>query len=239
MEVLCVGKSNLSQNKLGSQLLTAAKKIFDQLRGATISQDYIKLNAELHHAKETYGTSSSKWKVPVSELHLMIKATSVLDYGCGKALLKKSLPDLPNFQNYDPAVQQFSERPVPADLVICSDVLEHIEPHLLTAVLRDLANLTKKSSFLVISCRPAAKFLSDGRNAHLIQENEQWWMSQLNKYFSFCTVVDYNSLDKELVIIAGPSQLLALGEDSAAKLASLRQQVKDARLPRGTEHNTH
>jgi hypothetical protein len=36
---------------------------------------------------------------------------------------------------------------------------------------------------MTIASKPAKKFLSDGRNAHLIQEGPIWWLERLSKYF--------------------------------------------------------
>jgi hypothetical protein len=66
-----------------------------------------------------------------------------------------------------------------ADLVVCTDVLEHVEPELLDTVLRHLRSLARKAVFVVIATRPSNKTLSDGRNAHLIVETAEWWIAHL------------------------------------------------------------
>lgn len=106
---------------------------------------------------------------------------SILDYGCGKATLQKGLPY--PIQNYDPGMLEYNRPPTPADIVVCTDVLEHVEPDCLPAVLDDLHALTRQLLFVNIACRPAVKFLPDGRNAHLIQENSNWWLLQLLPLF--------------------------------------------------------
>jgi 2-polyprenyl-3-methyl-5-hydroxy-6-metoxy-1,4-benzoquinol methylase len=72
---------------------------------------------------------------------------------------------------------------VPADLVCCIDVLEHIEPEYLSAVLSHLASLTKNLAFLTIHSAPAIKILPDGRNAHLIIKPMSWWTPTLGLHF--------------------------------------------------------
>src|SRR5262249_17383902 len=76
-------------------------------------------------------------------------------------------------------IAAISWRPQAADLVACTDVLEHIEPECIGAVLDDIASLVRHLVFLVIATQPAKKTLADGRNAHLIQEPVQWWAPPL------------------------------------------------------------
>jgi hypothetical protein len=85
--------------------------------------------------------------------------------------------------SYDPAVEGIDEEPDPADLVVCTDVLEHIEPDCLDDVLADISRCTLKVAMLTVCTVPAAKHLPDGRNAHLIVENSRWWMRKLFHHF--------------------------------------------------------
>lgn len=149
-----------------------------------ITDDYVKLNAELHESNSAYGTSGSMYTTDVLWVYANIGAQNILDYGAGKGLLRKSLPDSLVVREYDPAIENIATRPEKADLVTCTDVLEHIEPECLAEVLEDINNLSMKGVFLSISCRPAKKFLSDGRNAHLIVEKPMWWLGKISACFS-------------------------------------------------------
>lgn len=80
-------------------------------------------------------------------------------------------------------IHELSERPTQHDLVVCSDVLEHIEMECLIDVIADLRSLTKKVLFVDVATRPAKKVLADGRNAHLIQKDGAWWLTELMPYF--------------------------------------------------------
>jgi hypothetical protein len=57
-------------------------------------------------------------------------------------------------------------------------VLEHVEPDKIEAVLDHLASLVRKSLFVVISLVETAKTLSDGRQAHILLREPEWWRSQ-------------------------------------------------------------
>ena len=64
-------------------------------------------------------------------------------------------------------------------MVCCIDVLEHIEPDLLDNVLDHLCSLTEIVAFLTIHTGPAAKFLPDGRNAHINQQPMSYWLPKI------------------------------------------------------------
>ena len=91
-------------------------------------------------------------------------------------------PDV-NIDRYDPAIPKWSEVPDPHEMVACIDVLEHIEPEFLDDVLDDLKRLTIRLGFFSIHTGPAVKTLSDGRNAHLIQEPPKWWLPKIMDRF--------------------------------------------------------
>lgn len=142
-----------------------------------ITDDYRQQNAQMH-AKGNYGVMGAKYAPMVRELASGTQAQTILDYGAGQCRLAGALPDL-NVHCYDPAIPELAASPEPADLVTCTDVLEHIEPDCLDAVLDDLRRCTLRVAYLVVATRPAAKFLPDGRNAHLIQQPLEWWLPQL------------------------------------------------------------
>lgn len=153
-----------------------------------ISDDY-RAEQERLHAKGNYGTASLQYGKIVSDLVDRLECDSLLDYGCG------SMRNLLNvmavnreceYIGYDPAIPEFSDKE-PCDLVVCIDVLEHIEPDLLENVLDDLMMLTKRWGFFTIHTGPAVKTLSDGRNAHLIQKPASWWLPLIMKRFDLHT----------------------------------------------------
>jgi len=151
----------------------------------TISAEYLAQQQELHR-NPTYGLASLTFAPIVKELMARYEVGSLSDYGAGKQNLLRGLNELGvtgfDYFSYDPAFPEYGE-PRPADLVCCIDVLEHIEPAFLDAVLVDLSAITVKRGFFSVNCGPAMKFLSDGRNAHLIQEPASWWLPRLRQHF--------------------------------------------------------
>lgn len=110
-------------------------------------------------------------------------AVSLLDYGCGPGRLKAALAGCPvTVYEFDPGIPGRDVMPQSADLVVCTDVLEHVEPERLTFVLRHIHQLSRLGAYFVVAVRPADKRLPDGRNAHLIIDTPHWWFEQLSKF---------------------------------------------------------
>jgi hypothetical protein len=149
-----------------------------------ISSSYRKEQQRLH-GNSRYGAASKKF---ADIVHALIDAEApetMLDYGAGKCALRTALGDMPvAIHEYDPCVRRISKHPKGVfDMVCCIDVLEHIEPELLGDVLKDIRAMTGKLAFFTVHTGPAGKFLSDGRNAHLIQQPMKWWKARLKSHF--------------------------------------------------------
>ena len=117
------------------------------------------------------------------------KVKSIVDYGCGHGKLMEEIaktfpPHKLTLTGYDPGMPQFSALPEPADMVISTDVLEHVEPEKLDGVLTHIRFLTGKVAYLHIHTGPANAILPDGRNAHLIQKPAEWWQEKLAQYYT-------------------------------------------------------
>jgi len=177
-----------------------------------ITDDYRAQQRELHDTGN-YGVTAQKYGQFLSRIIEKQEIDHVLDYGCGSNLsLTQTLK--PNreivYQPYDPCVPKYADDPIPADLVCCIDVLEHIEPDCLEDVLDHLEDLTGAILFCSINTGPAGKTLSDGRNAHLIQQPMQWWLPKLFERFTIQTV--QMAGQQEFFVIAQPQRTeLAIG----------------------------
>lgn len=146
-----------------------------------ISPEYLKIQEELHSRITHYGSSGHRHSNEIYKIAQSLNTTNVLDYGCGKNTLAMTLPFPIN--KYDPAIIEYASDPNPAEFVVCTDVLEHIEPELLDDVLKHMQELTLQFGFFVICLVPAQKTLSDGRNAHLILQPYTWWLMKIEEYF--------------------------------------------------------
>ena len=172
-----------------------------------ISDGYRSLNQRLHQGGQ-FGFRGDRWAPPVRRIAHEHGLVDVLDYGCGQGALKKALG--PSWwrlrrgldvREYDPAIAGKDAAPAPADLVVCTDVLEHVEPVLLENVLDHVKSLTRQLLFIVVATRPAKKTLEDGRNAHLIVEPDAWWRDRLERRF---TIVDWHSLEGRFSALLAP-----------------------------------
>jgi hypothetical protein len=155
-----------------------------------ISESY---RAQQQHLHETtnYGTASIKYAHLVTAVLDKLEVTHLLDYGAGHNMnLGKHIKPKQKltYQAYDPCVPELAGAPVPAQMVACIDVLEHIEPDCLDAVLDHIASLTEAVALLTVHTGPATKVLPDGRNAHIIQEPMEWWLPKLSQRFELQTI---------------------------------------------------
>lgn len=176
-----------------------------------ISSAYLEEQERLHADPRGYGGKGSKWKDAVLQIAANYNASSILDYGCGQGTLATALRGAGNavirVDEYDPAIKAKSGIPLFADMVTCTDVLEHVEPEYLANVLAHIRMLARKVVFVVISTCDTAKTLSDGRNAHLIIQPGDWWREQLGQAgFTVLPAPDVarKRLDKEWVGVLLP-----------------------------------
>jgi hypothetical protein len=72
---------------------------------------------------------------------------SHLDCGCGKETLANELPQF-TVHRYDSAIPDLDSPPEPHDLVICTNLLEHVEHEFVAMVIDDLARVTNKTLFV-------------------------------------------------------------------------------------------
>jgi hypothetical protein len=170
---------------------------------------YAVLQKELH--KGDYGFSGVLYRPTifhgVSQLAKRYGPVSVLDYGSAGGKTMQSVresfwlpPSVTDFC-YDPFVEGFNAEPEPADFVICTDVMEHVEPECTMAVLDHIQALTKKVVFFTISLRAAHKTLSDGRNAHINLRPVEFWVKELKKRF----IVSEVSVKGDILMVVAQS----------------------------------
>lgn len=151
-----------------------------------ISEAYRKQNEELHRRADTFGVAGDRRAPIVAKLVERLAADSVLDYGCGKGGLRRALG--PIVRNYDPAVPEYSALPDPADVVVCADVMEHVEDGCIDAVLAHIKGLSRKAAYFLVACRPSSQILPDGRNAHISLHDQDWWIDRIGQHFRLASV---------------------------------------------------
>jgi hypothetical protein len=122
----------------------------------------------------------------IDHIESLVRKTGVkniLDYGAGSSgILARDLPQrIPgiNIIGYEPGVPELSRPPDPSPFVLCIDVLEHVEPEYVDAVLDDLKRVTICHGFFNVATEPAQRILPDGRNAHLTVQPIEWWTEKI------------------------------------------------------------
>jgi hypothetical protein len=175
----------------------------------TISNEYLQQQIQLH-MNPNYGVASLHFAPIIAKIINANNFSSLTDYGSGKNRLATALRDLgvnlPVYQPYDPAFPEYG-LPKAGDLVCCVDVLEHIEPDRIDLVIAHLHSLTLKAGFFSIHSGPAAKTLSDGRNAHLTQMPTSFWLPKLGNFFEIQLLNQHNLMGKGFWVIAIPRVL--------------------------------
>jgi hypothetical protein len=150
-----------------------------------------------HDAKQTFsGISLTDHIEPIGYLIKQTGATTALDFGSGKGQLYQNAADYPANSRYktisgwgnavvtcyDPGYQAFSA-PVEGqyDVVISTDVVEHIPEQDLAWVLEKIFAYATQAVYIVAACYPAQKRLPDGSNAHCTLQPPKWWVGKIQQ----------------------------------------------------------
>lgn len=161
-----------------------------------ISDNLKKTYTEIH--KNTPFGKRAKIPNHLNEFIQDCKPRSILDFGCGKGNLVKvlsaSYPSI-EIKGYDPANPEYDVPIKPVDMIISTDVLEHIEPDMIDTVITTMYE-NSRYQYHLISCAPAKLILPDGRNAHLIQETPEWWKNRFTHVNYSVIKEDYKEFKK-------------------------------------------
>ena len=87
---------------------------------------------------------------------------------------------------YDPGIPERAEKPNGKfDLVVNTDVMEHVEGEYIDTVLQEMVDYTKQVLFLEIACSPANdRFQSGprkGEDVHISIHTPEWWEEKVRK----------------------------------------------------------
>ena len=140
--------------------------------------------AELHRAG-AYGNTSLKRIARIRPLVRELDPASILDYGCGQSSLVDHLALRAStmLYRYDPAIPEIAEiKAAHVDMIVCTDVLEHIPEADLPDVLHHIAALSSHVVF-GIDTTPSEQQLPDGSNAHCTVRPAAFWHGLLRGHF--------------------------------------------------------
>lgn len=113
------------------------------------------------------------------------KKTFIKHDGIDKHPVYNSIYDFlgkPYYKMYDPGIEGLQEYPdFPSEMVVCTDVLEHIPHQDIPWFLDELIKLTTKVLHVSIHLGPAVTVLPDGRNAHVTIKPREWWLWKIHQ----------------------------------------------------------
>jgi hypothetical protein len=151
-------------------------------------EEALKLHEELHEKNFFLGNSIKDHLNNIIELVDIYNVKTVCDYGCGKARcwikmnLKETL-DLDEVLLYDPCYEIYKNFPdKKVDMIICTDVMEHIPEDSVDYELKRIFDLTDGVIYFSISSVLAKKELKKGVNAHLTVKDQKWWYNKIQKH---------------------------------------------------------
>jgi hypothetical protein len=156
-----------------------------------VSNEYRALIEERHSKWDGMwgGHIDSKIKF-IYKYALEYDCKSILDYGAGSRHFIKGInTQYPNhsfiINEYEPGRKELAKDPPVSDMIVCLDVMEHIEPEKLDKVLEHINNKVNKIMYFNICTIASYGTFPNGQNLHLIIENKDWWIEKLSKYFTF------------------------------------------------------
>jgi 2-polyprenyl-3-methyl-5-hydroxy-6-metoxy-1,4-benzoquinol methylase len=139
---------------------------------------------EREHNSHQWGIVGQRYHKLAYQLCQKHQVSTMLDYGSGQGSLTQAMLNSSiQVTEYDPGRPEHADSPAPHAVVFCCDVLEHVEPECIDAVLKDLQRVCLQEGFFTVATTPAGRYLNDGRNAHLIVKPIEWWHEKISQYF--------------------------------------------------------
>ena len=140
-------------------------------------------------------------KAAIQACIVELEPASIVEYGCGRSRLCDDLDYAgASYTRYDPAIPGIDELTTnEAELIINTDVLEHIPLPDVDNVLASIASLGDKV-FFNICTRPASEVLPNGSNAHctLLTANE--WLDRVLAHFPNAQLIHVNPKESCLIL---------------------------------------
>lgn len=167
--------------------------------------DYIKQYELLYKRKKNYGKTSIKLYDMLKKIINDLNISSVLDYGCGKSklldLIKKNKKI--KIYRYDPAIKKYSKLTKnKTDLVICTDVLQHVPLYDLDKVLKEIKS---KGIYILfyIKCTNHKTKLPNKTYANCTVYDKKWWLEKLSNYYDDIKEIKISDLTSVCFIMKG------------------------------------
>ena len=170
------------------------------------NKNYVEQYKLLNDKNKFYYESNLSIFNMINEISLFIdylKPKNILDYGCGNGILLKLLkhkyPKI-NIDGYDPAIKEFSViSNNHYDMIINTDVLEHIPKNDICDVLNHIKSLSN-NVFFCLHHGKAWTILPNGENAHITIEPKEWYHNLMRNYFDIIIPLNARNPINSIVI---------------------------------------
>lgn len=188
---------------------------------------------QLHLSQPNYGAGLRHYKY----IKLIIQSynyKTALDYGCGKGRMADSLnaEGLVTCSKFDPAIESVSRKPEGRfDLVINTDVLEHIPKEFLNAVISDFKIYSNKA-VVIPHLGKATAVLPNGENAHCTILSPGEWSDILRRHYSFVQLYQHDSPNHALFLCSDidlPHPALTAAITLQSQLLKQSKSIKERR----------
>lgn len=152
----------------------------------------------LHRENDQYGPGAVRlW--PLIRLFIdYLRPKSILDFGCGKGMLVETMGKVMSkirVAGYDPAVPGYDKLLMKqADMIVCTDVLEHIPEEDLYVTLESISAISSRV-FFSLHHAPASAILPNGENAHCTVKSVTWYYAMLRKHFEHVTCLPVSNIN--------------------------------------------
>jgi len=133
------------------------------------------------HKERSYGDTGVDYIEDVLGFMVQTKAETVLDFGSGTGSLAKNLRQknilVDEFDPCYPGKEKIPKQKY--DLVITTDVLEHIYEDEIGNLFEEMLSLQPKFMYHAISTRKARILLPDNSNCHKTIKSAEWWQAKI------------------------------------------------------------
>lgn len=184
------------------------------------------------HRSGRYGEGSGGVRRSLAPWVLLAMPRSILDYGAGQSrtVFHLRAPAARIRHRYDPAIPSINEVPgANYDLVLCSDVMEHLDEAEISGVMAHIKSLGRRA-LMAVDTKVANTVLPNGENAHATVQAPRWWLQRMREQFPDAEIAEVTH--KRVVIRSWKAGLPA---KASAKM--LKPILRAIGPRRATEHD--
>lgn len=150
----------------------------------TIGQAYEE-QLRKEHEGSNWGSTGARYSgADIARLLNRYNPVTGLDYGCGKGTVAQHFTSV-DWAEYDPGIEAKSQKPSGRfDIVVCTDVMEHVEEEHVPGVVAELGKHTKTVLFVDIACYLTGKTFASGpyagKDLHITVWDPEDWIRMFN-----------------------------------------------------------